>query len=163
MKKLVIMFVFCLFSLVSYSQIITIYENTIKYEAVNYDSTDLKIDSIKAIIKTNPNINYVNFFESNAFRISIKSSDIIKMDENTILKNIKKKRPKYFYKSKTATKHRHRYIIPNRTTSLDRTSYSIYKDYRTGYTIETYINKNGGYAVMKDSSGKIISTTRMSW
>ena len=163
MKKLVIMFVFCLFSLVSYSQVITIYENAIKYEVANYDSIGLKMDSIKAIIKTNPRINYVNFFENGDFRKSIKSSDIIKMDENTILKNIKKKRPKYFYKSKTTTKHRHRYIIPNRTTSSGKTSYSIYKDYRTGYTIETYINENGGYAVMKDSSGKIISTTRMNW
>ena len=97
MKKLVIMFVFCLFSLVSYSQVITIYENAIKYEVANYDSIGLKMDSIKAIIKTNPKINYVNFFENGDFRKSIKSSDIIKMDENTILKNIKKKRPKYFY------------------------------------------------------------------
>ena len=163
MKKLIIIFVLCLLSSISYSQVITVYENAIKYEDTNYDSIDFKIDSIKAIIKTNPNINYVNFFESGDFRKSIKSSDIIKMDENTILKNIKKKRPKYFYKSKTATKHRNRYIIPNRTTSSGKTSYSIYKDYRTGYTIETYINENGGYAIMKDSSGKIISTTKMNW
>lgn len=154
MKKLVIMFVFCLFSLVSYSQVITVYENAIKCEATNYDSIDLKIDSIKAIIKTNPSINYVNFFESGDFRKSVKTSDIIKMDENTILKNIKKKRPKYFYKNKITTKYRGRYIIPNRTTSSGGTPYSIYKDYRTGYTIETYINDNGGYAIMKDSSGK---------
>lgn len=157
MKKLVIMFVFCLFSLINYSQVITVQNRSIKYEVENYDSTTLKLDSIKAIITSNPNINYVNFFESNAFRTSIESKDIIKMDENTVVTKIKKKRPKYFCKSKHTPKPRPRYIIPSRTTSY------YYRDYRTGYTVETHIGSSSGYAVMKDAKGKIISTTRMSW
>lgn len=156
MKKLVIMFVFCLFSLISYSQVITVYKNSIRYEVENYDSTTLKLDSIKAIITSNPNINYVNFFESNAFRTSIESKDIIKMDENTVVTKIKKKRPKYFYKSKHTPKPRPRYIIPSSSTSY-------YRDYRTGYTIESHTNSHGGNAIIRDASGRIISTTRMSW
>lgn len=142
MKKLVIMFVFCLFNLVSYSQVITVYENSIRYEVENYDSTTLKLDSIKAIISSNHNIEWV-IFDNGTLGKAIKSKDVLKMNRTNILsiiKNNKKSKPSY---------------------SSSPTSY--YRDYRTGYTIETHTNSHGGTSVIRDASGRIISTTNMSW
>ena len=140
MKKLVIIFVFCLFSLVSYSQVITVYENSIKYEVENYDSTTLKLDSIKAIISSNPNIEWV-IFDNGTLGKAIKSKEVLKMNRTNILsiiKNNKKSEPSY-------------------------SSNPHYRDYETGYTIETHTYSHGGTSVIRDASGRIISTTRMSW
>lgn len=142
MKKLVIMFVFCLFSLVSYSQVITVYKNSIRYEV--YDNTLSKLDTLKAIISSNPNIGYVVFDNGTLGKV-IKSKDVLKMDSTNILsivKNNKKSEPKPPYSS---------------------SSTSYYRDYRTGYTIESHTNSHGGNAVIRDAKGRIISTTRMSW
>lgn len=152
MKKYIAIIVFCLFSLVSYSQVITVCENSIKYEVENYDSTTFKLDTLQAIITSNPNINYVNFFENGAFRKSIESKDIINTDSTIILSKIKGNRPK----SKSKPKRKRRFIIPPKSSSY-------YRDYRTGYTIETHTYSHSGYAVMKDSSGRVISTTSIRW
>lgn len=152
MKKYIAIIVFCLFSLASYSQVITIQEHSIKYDVENYDSTALKLDTLKAIITSNPNINYVNFFENGAFRESVESKDIINTGSTVILDNIKKNRTKPTFKYKRKC----RFII------LPKSS-SYYRDYRTGYTIETHTYSRGGYAVMKDASGRVISTTSMRW
>lgn len=149
MKKLVIIFVFCLFSLVSYSQVITVYKNSIKYEVENYDSTTLKLDSIKAIISSNHNIEWV-IFDNGTLGKAIKSKDVLKMDRTNILsiiKNNKKSKPSYSSSS----------------TSYPSSSTSYYRDYRTGYTIESHTNSHGGNAIIRDASGRIISTTNMSW
>ena len=58
----------------------------------------------------------------------------------SIIKNNKKSEPSY---------------------SSNPTSY--YRDYETGYTIETHTYSHGGTSVIRDASGRIISTTRMSW
>ena len=67
MKKLVLMFVFCLFNLVSYSQVITVHKRTMDYKVENYDSTALKLDTLKTIITSNLKIKWVNFFENGKF------------------------------------------------------------------------------------------------
>lgn len=156
MKKYIAIIVFCLFSLFSYSQVITVYENSIKYEVENYDSSTFKLDTLQAIIASNPNINYINFFENGAFRKSIESKDIINTDSTTILSKIKGNRPKSKSKPKSKPKRKRRFII------LPKSS-SYYRDYRTGYTIETHTYSHSGYAVMKDASGRVISTTSMRW
>lgn len=90
MKKLIAILVFCLFNLVSYSQVITVHKRTMDYKVENYDSTTLKLDTLKTIITSNPKIKYVNFFENGEFIETIKSKDIMKMSSTTILSKIEK-------------------------------------------------------------------------
>ena len=164
MKKLVIMFVFCLFNLVSYSQVITVHKRTMDYKVENYDSTALKLDTLKTIITSNPKIKWVNFFENGEFIEAIKSKDIMHMSSATILSKIEKQRQynailNYYGNigSSSSTSY------PSNSTSDSSSSTSYYRDYRTGYTIETHTNSHGGTSVIRDASGRIISTTEMSW
>ena len=157
MKKLVLMFVFCLFSLVSYSQVITVHKRTMDYKVENYDSTALKLDTLKTIITSNLKIKWVNFFENGEFIEAIKSKDIMQMSSATILSKIEKQR------QYNAILNYYGNIGPSSSTSDSSSSTSYYRDYRTGYTIETHTNSHGGTSVIRDASGRIISTTRMSW
>lgn len=164
MKKLVIMFVFCLFNLVSYSQVITVHKRTMDYKVENYDSTALKLDTLKTIITSNPKIKWVNFFENGEFIEAIKSKDIMQMSSATILSKIEKQRQynailNYYGNigSSSSTSY------PSNSTSDSSSSTSYYRDYETGYTIETHTNSHGGTSVIRDASGRIISTTNMSW
>ena len=68
--------------------------------------------------------------------------EVVQSTAFTLLKNNKKSEPKPPYSS---------------------SSTSYYRDYRTGYTVESHTNSHGGNAVIRDAKGRIISTTRMSW